>query len=66
MGHLVLIESEPFKHPKPRLLMDPLPITHKIYPTISRLYSTGEFFKGCPSALTKFTGNLHSLCKPIR
>jgi hypothetical protein len=25
-----------------------------------------EYFKGCPSSLTKFTGNLHILCKPLR
>ncbi len=65
-GRLQLIPSEYFRHPKPRKLLDPLPITHYNYPTINRLKETGEFVKGCPSSLTKYTGNLHVLCRPIR
>ena len=41
-------------------------MTHYYYPTIKRLKETGEFMKGCPSALTKYTGNLHELCRPLR
>ena len=55
-----------FRHPKPRKLIDPLPITYSQYPTLSRLYASREFSKGCPSALTKYTGNLHVLCRPLR
>jgi hypothetical protein len=65
-GYLDLMRSPDFKHPKPRKLLDPLPITHHTYPNISRLLKTGEFEKGCPSSLTKFTGNLHTLCRPLR
>lgn len=66
MGHLVMQESQYFRHPKPRMLINPVPMTHKVYPTIARLFSSGDYFKGCPSSLTRFTGNLHRLCKPIR
>jgi hypothetical protein len=65
-GLLELIESNEFYHPKPRDLMWPLPITHPRYPCVSRLLSTKEYMKGCPSALTKYTGNLHIICRHMR
>ena len=36
-GRLSLIPSEFFWHPKPRQLLNPLPITHFIYPNTNRL-----------------------------
>jgi len=41
-------------------------MTHYYYPTIKRLKETNEYLKGCPSALTKYTGNLHDLVRPLR
>jgi hypothetical protein len=65
-GYLELIYSEGFKHPKPRYLIDPLPKTHFNYPNMSRLIDSRKYEKGCPSSLTKYTGNLHILCRPLR
>jgi len=65
-GQLQLIQSQEFWHPKPRDLIWPLPITHAKYPCISKLKSTRQYMKGCPSALTRYTGNLHIICRHMR
>ena len=48
------------------LKLDPLPKTFDYYPNPdmikARLYNRG----GCPSSLTKFTGNIHILIRPLR
>jgi hypothetical protein len=65
-GYLVLEESKSFWHPKPRKLPEPLPRTFTHFPVVERLKSSKEYMKGCPSALTKYVGNLHLLCRPLR
>eukprot|EP00347_Sterkiella_histriomuscorum_P010085 403338736 len=65
-GRLILEKSQKFRHPKPRQLLDPLPNTYPYYPIVERIIVEKEYIRGCPSALTKFTGNLHYLIKPLR
>jgi len=47
-------------------LIDPPPIAYEFYPTIERIYQIDIYIKGCSSAITKYTGNIHGLITDFR
>lgn len=65
-GQIELTEAEYFTHPNLRDLLNPLPPTHSKSQYVARLFKTLIFEKGCPSALTRYTGSLHILVRPLR
>lgn len=50
------------------LILDPLPVTFDYYPNVDLILATNphSYMRGSPSALTKQTGNLHVLIRPLR
>lgn len=65
-GELLLEKSQYFDHPKKRHFIYPLPRVAKFSPIVERIQLEKEYIRGCPSALTKYTGNLQYLIKPFR
>eukprot|EP00347_Sterkiella_histriomuscorum_P020929 403335913 len=63
---LVLTERSPFKHRKPKYLLKKLPQTINQYPLLKEVFEDGRYYRGSPTSLTKYTGNLHQLIKPLR
>ena len=67
---LVLFKArEPESPSEPRdLQLDPLPKTFDYYPNADIILShkPHSYMRGCPSSLTKHTGNLHAIIRPLR
>lgn len=60
---------EPESSSEPRdLQVDTLPKTFNYYPNADIIlsYRPHSYMRGCPSALTKHTGNIHTLIRPLR
>ena len=53
-------------HESPRALIEPLPPTYDIWPTVERTFTEGARYMGTPSPMTKLMGNLHGIIKPLR
>ena len=49
-------------------MLDPLPKTFDYYPNADIIlqHKPHSYMRGCPSALTKHTGNMHVLIRPLR
>eukprot|EP00347_Sterkiella_histriomuscorum_P018214 403346355 len=64
---LILTERKPFKHKQhPKFILKKLPTTLQQYPLLKEVFEEKKYYRGSPTNLTKYTGNLHGLLKPLR
>eukprot|EP00347_Sterkiella_histriomuscorum_P001643 403371235 len=65
-NELILIQRKYFKHKHPRVLFKQLPQTLSELPLLREVFANGKYVRGSPSSLTRFTGNLQELIRPLR
>ncbi|CDW88040.1 UNKNOWN [Stylonychia lemnae] len=65
-GYLILQRAKEFDHPKKRSIIQPPPNVFEQYPIIPKIHQMNEYLRGCPSALTKYTGNLQRTFTELR
>eukprot|EP00347_Sterkiella_histriomuscorum_P002400 403368305 len=66
-GKLILTHRKPFQHNDgQKFISDKLHPILKEYPLLPEVRNYAQYYRSSPTNITKYTGNLHGLIKPLR